>query len=290
LTPGCKVKSNAPRLASISITPESASIAGGAKQQLYAAGIYSDATATNLTLSVEWSSSDPVVTISPTGLVVAGMVNAATPCTITAVEPGGVVGSTVLTVRNLPLASIAVTPAAPPTIDQGTFTQFTATGLFSDGSESFTQDLSSTVTWTVTPSFVADIDPLGKATGKAAGTAAVAAAWSGVTSNSATVTVSGMALQSLTLDPQNDSIYHTKISYFTASAVFSDGVTASAPQDVTESVVWSSSDPSIVTISQYKPGVGMGVYAVNLGSATITATLGSVTGSTPVDVVKGGMY
>ena len=242
---GCKVKlNNTFHLASISIIPENASIAGGSIIQLVATGVYSDSTTTIMTGSVAWSSSDPVVTISATGLATVGAVTSSTPCIITAVEPGGLTGSTVLTVRNLPLVSITVTPSDPPTINQGTFTQFTATGMFSDGSDSFTQDLSSSVTWTSTNSLVADIDASGKATGKTAGTTIVAAAWSGVTSNSVTLTVTGMELQSITLDPLDDTVYHTKTSYFTAWAIFSDGITTSDPQDVTTSVVWTSSDPN----------------------------------------------
>ncbi len=288
---GCKVKlNNTFHLVSISIIPENASIAGGSIIQLIATGVYSDATTTTMTGSVAWSSSDPVVTISATGLATVGAVTSSTPCIITAVEPGGVTGSTVLTVRNLPLVSIAVTPSDPPTINQGTFTQFTATGMFSDGSDSFTQDLSSSVTWTSTNSLVADIDASGKATGKTAGITTVAAAWSGVTSNSVTLTVSGMALQSLTLDPLDDSVAHTRTAYFTAWAIFSDGVTTSAPQDVTTSVVWTSSDPTVATIGQYRPNVGMAVIGTKLGKATITATMGLVSASTTLEVVIGGMY
>jgi trimeric autotransporter adhesin len=288
---GCKVKlNNTFHLATISIIPENASIAGGSIIQLIATGVYSDSTTTTMTSSVVWSSSDPIVTISATGLATVGAVTSSTPCIITAVEPGGLTGSTVLTVRNLPLVSITVTPSDPPTINQGTFTQFTATGMFSDGSDSFTQDLSSSVTWTSTNSLVADIDASGKATGKTAGTTFVAAAWSGVTSNSVTLTVTGMELQSINLEPLNDTVYHMKTSYFTAWAIFSDGVTTSDPQDVTTSVVWTSSDPSIATIGQYRTGEGMAVIGKDFGTVTITATMGLVSASTTLEVVVAGVY
>jgi len=288
---GCRVKLSPPvHLVSISITPGSASIAGGSTIQFIATGVYSNSTTVSMTGSVAWTSSNPVMTISASGLATVGAVTSATPCTITAVGPGGLTGSTVLTVKNMPLVSIEVTPSSPPTINQGTFAQFTATGTFNDGSDSFTQDLSSSVTWTSNPSWVADIDTSGKATGMSAGTTSVSAAWSGVTSNSVALTVTGMALQSLTLEPLNDTVYHKKTSYFIAWAIFSDGVTASAPQDVTTSVVWTSSNPTIATIDQYKAGSGMGVYAANYGTVTITATLGTVSASTNLTVVENMGY
>jgi hypothetical protein len=99
-----------------------------------------------------------------------------------------------------------------------------------------------------------------------------------------------MALQSLTLEPLNDTVYHKGTSYFIAWAIFSDGVTTSAPQDVTTAVVWTSSNPTIATIKQYKPGSGMGVYAANYGTVTISATLGAVSGSTSLTVVENMGY
>lgn len=146
------------------------------------------------------------------------------------------------------------------------------------------------MTWTSAYSDIADIDAFGNATGKTAGTTAIAASWLGTTSDPVTLTVSGMALQYLILDPQNDTVGHKKKAYFTAWAIFSDGVTTSDPQDVTTLVVWTSSDPSIATIGQYNPNAGMVVTGTNLGKATITATIGHVSASTTLEVVVGNMY
>src|SRR5437867_12219155 len=94
------------------------------------------------------SSSTAASTISNAGgsQGLATSVAAGGPITITATL-GLVSGNTTLTVTAATLTSIAVTPTNP-SIANGTTRQFTATGTFSD---SRTQDLTTQVTWSSTP-------------------------------------------------------------------------------------------------------------------------------------------
>src|SRR5215469_8039370 len=86
------------------------------------------------------------------------------------------------------------------------------------------------------------------------------------------------ALVSLQVTPGNSSISVGAAQQFTAMGTFSDGST----QDLTASVSWSSSDTTLTTINTS----GLAT-SVAIGRPRITATSGSVSGSTTLIVVIG---
>ncbi len=96
---------------------------------------------------------------------------------------------------------------------------------------------------------------------------------------SGTTPGSNATLSSIAVTPANPSIGVGAVQNFNATGTYSDGST----QNLTSSAVWSSSAATVVAIQTGKtnPGVATGVTA---GSAMITATDGSVSGSTPVTV------
>ena len=166
------------------------------------------------------------------------------------------------------LFSITVTPANP-SIAPGTTEQFTATGTYSDHS---TQDITSSVAWGSNTAS-ATIDTAGLATAISTGSITITAS-SGSISGSTLLTVATVA--SLQITPDNPSIYVGKTESFTAMGTLSNNKT----QVLTSWVSWSSSDKTIVTISN-----GLAT-AVTTDSATITATWrGSVSGSTLLTVI-----
>jgi len=79
----------------------------------------------------------------------------------------------------------------------------------------------------------------------------------------------------VTVTPQSQTIVRGTTRQFTASGTYSDHST----RDLTTQVTWTSSDTSKATISAAGLATGMDV-----GSVTITATLGSIFGSTSVSV------
>jgi hypothetical protein len=85
-------------------------------------------------------------------------------------------------------------------------------------------------------------------------------------------------LTSLQITPGNASIAAGLTQKFTATGSFSDGST----RDMTTSVVWTSSPPSVVTIN-FSGNLGL-AKAVAAGSATITATSGGISGNAPLTV------
>ncbi len=176
------------------------------------------------------------------------------------------------------LVSITVTPANP-TIYLGNTQQFTATGIYSDGS---TQNLTSQVTWSSGTTTVATISGGGLATGVALGSSLITATL-GAISGSTTLTVVNApppppppTLVSITVTPVNPTVHPTQTKQFTATAVYSNGSTA----NVTASAVWTSSTTTVATISSS----GLAT-AVALGGTTITATWSGLSGSTTLTVV-----
>ncbi len=175
-----------------------------------------------------------------------------------------------LTVTGAVLQSIAVTPANP-SIAKGSTQQFTATGTFSDNS---TQNLTNTATWVSATPSVATINSTGLATGVGVGTSTISATQGSVT-GSTVLTVTGAVLQSIAVTPANPSVAKGLTQQFTATGTFSD----SSTQNLTNTVTWASATPSVATISNTGLATGAGV-----GTSTISATQGSVSGSTVLTV------
>jgi Bacterial Ig-like domain (group 2)/Putative Ig domain/Beta-propeller repeat len=173
-------------LQSISVTPASASTGQGQTQQFFATGILSDGTTQDLTASATWTSSlTTVATIGVnTGLATGAGVGSTN---ITAMQNGVTSNTAVLTVIVV-LNSIAVAPTSA-SIAPGLTQQFTATGLYSDGT---TQDLTPVANWLSSPSVATIGVHTGLATGVAAGSTYITATQNGVTSNAVVLSVSAV--------------------------------------------------------------------------------------------------
>jgi hypothetical protein len=263
-------------LVSIEVTPAAPSIALGTHQQFTATGIFSNNSRQDLTNSVTWSSADTsIATISnETGSEGLAASQAIGLTTIVATS-GGVSGSTTLTVTAAALFSITVSPPNP-SIAQGIHQQFTAIGIFTDNT---TQDITTSVDWSSSDTSIATMsntaDSKGLATSVAAGSTSIIAT-AGSVSGSTSLTVTAVALVSITVTPENKFVgYHTTLQY-TATGHFSDNTS----QDITTSVTWSSSDTAVATISNQTGSKGLATTDGVSGTTVITATLGNISGST----------
>ncbi len=256
-----------PTLQSIALTPGGPSIAVGLSQQFDAVGSYSDDTAHDLTTSATWSSSAPAVaTVNGSGRATTVSIGTTT---ITATL-GGDTGTANLSVVPS-LLSLLVNPPNP-LIAAGTTQPFTATGTFSDGS---IQNLTASVSWSSSAPSVASIAAGGVANGIVPGQATITAT-AGSVSNSTTLTVTPAALSAITITPANPTIAAGTTQSFTATGLFSDGST----QDLTASVSWSSSAPSVATIN-VSGGLATGLAP---GQTTVTASWGSVSNTSVLTV------
>lgn len=82
-------------------------------------------------------------------------------------------------------------------------------------------------------------------------------------------------LSSIAVTPQTPSIAINKTRQMTATATYNDG----SEKDITGSVTWSSSNTAVATVSDS----GL-VEGVDAGTASITATSGSISGATTVTI------
>jgi hypothetical protein len=266
---------NPAALLSIAVTPANASAALGTTEQYRAVGTYSDGSTLDLTATATWSSSTTAVATISNNLGTLGLASTASVGTTNiSASLGSVSGSTGFTVTPATLTAVAITPAFP-SIPLGTTQQFTATGTFTDGS---TQNLTGTVTWSSSATGIATISGAtgteGLATSVGVGTTTITAT-SGTVTASTSLTVSAAALVSIAVTPANQTIASGTTLQFTATGTFTDGST----QDMTSTVIWSSDTVSTATINN----AGL-AQSVGVGSANITATSGTVSGSTTLIV------
>ncbi len=185
------------------------------------------------------------------------------------IDPQGQTEGWIVNLKPTPLKSITVTPASPSIPIEGS-QQFTATGHFSDNS---TENLTSQVTWVSATPSVATISATGLASALARGTSSITASLDGIT-GSTTLTVTP-PLRSITVTPANPHIAVGATEQFTATGTFSDNST----ENLTSEVIWTSATQSVATISS----TGL-AQAVAMGSSSITATLGDVTGEAKLTV------
>jgi uncharacterized protein YjdB len=270
---GATVLAVTPVLQSITVTPANGSVAAGLTLQFKATGTYSDNTAADLTTSVIWASSNTAAaTISTAGLAT-GVASGAS--TISA-RYNTVTGSTGLTVTAPVLQSIVVTPANASIAVSAT-RQFTATGHYSD---STTNDLTSVATWSSSNTAAATISTAGLAMGVAGGATTISARYNTVTGSTG-LTVTAPVLQSIVVRPATASIGVGLTCQFTATGYYTDAST----QDLTTAVSWGSKTNAVATISNTSGTQGQAA-GVSLGATTITATSGSIVGSSGLTVIS----
>lgn len=270
-------------LVSIEVTTANPSIALGTSHQFTATGVYSDNSRQDITNSVTWSSSNSSIAdvsneAGSRGLAVAHAIGSVK---ITAIS-GSISGFTTLTVTNAELVSVSISPINS-TLGIGTKQQFTAMGAFTDNT---LQDITKSVTWSSSNNSVATISNAadkGLATTVAAGTATISATLGNIVGSASltvTSTVTTAALVSIAVTPVNKTAQRQATLQYTATGSFSDNTT----QDITKSVIWSSSNNSIASISN-AADKGLAT-AVAAGTATISAKLGEISGSTSLTVTS----
>jgi hypothetical protein len=263
-----------PALVSIAITPASVTIAVATNQQFTATGTFSDGSKQNITGSVSWTSSSTAVATIGSASPTQGLAHAIAGGSTTITATSGAISNTAsLTVSTVSATSISVKPTNS-SLPLGLAVQFTATATFSDGSS---QDVTDVASWSSTATSVAFITVSGLATAKNVGTTTISASFESV-SASTSLTVNAANLLSISISPANSSNAAGINIFFTATGQFNDGST----RNITQQVTWTSSNTSVVTI-----GVNNGTGStVAPGTVTVTATLGSVVGSTSYTVTN----
>ena len=173
----------------------------------------------------------------------------------------------------LDIVGLAVSPLNG-SVQPSNTQQFTATGTYSDNS---TADVTTQTIWTSSNPAIATISSAGLATAVALGNTTISGNCQCYVVNTS-LTVSNQAaatITSIAVTPATATIATGSTQQFVATATYSNNTT----QIITTSATWTSSDNTIATITS--AGLATGVSS---GSATITATSGSVCGTAALTV------
>jgi len=253
-------------VASVAVSPVAAGLTVGATTQLTATP--EDSSGTALTgRAVTWATSNAAVaTVSVSGLVTGVAAGSAT---ITATSEGQS-GTSALTVTNVPVASVTVSPATA-TVTIGTTTQLTATPKDANG----TALSGRAVTWVTSNAAVATVSASGLVTGVAAGSATITATSEGQSGTSA-ITVTNVPVASVTVSPTAAGVTVGATTQLTATPKDANGTALSG-----RVVTWATSNAAAATVSA--SGLVTGVAA---GSATITATSEGQSGTAALTVTN----
>jgi len=259
---------SAAALVSIAVRSKDTGVPLGESEQFNAIGVYTDGSTLDLTSTADWSSSAPgILSISAGGLGISKAVGQAS----IAGTVNGIKGTTSFSVLPANLVSIAVSAGAS-SLPLGSSEQLTATGTYSDKS---TKDITGLVTWASSDPGVASVGNGGTMEAKSIGPAIISASSSNIT-GSASLNVLNAALVSIALSANNPSLPVGNSERLTATGTYTDKTT----RDITGSVTWSSSAPSVVSVSS-----GGTVQAKSVGSAAVSATSSSnITGRVNLSV------
>jgi uncharacterized protein YjdB len=273
--------------ATLTIIPGSQSVAmPGQTSQFIAIGTVASGATEDLTAQVAWSSSSvQVATIGSGGLAKAVGQGATTITAIKTNANGSVVtGTATFTVIGgtaEPITALSINPGTESLSATGQTGQFIALGT--SGSTGLQQDVtdSAQLKWSSSVPTIATISKSGLATGVSAGTTTITAEWTNpdasVVSATASVTVSTSSapepLLSLTIIPSSITVGNLQATgQFLAIGTFS---TAPTVRDLTDSVTWISSSPSVFPVDTNSAGnsgstAGI-VTAYGSGTAVIIA-------------------
>lgn len=249
----------------VAISAPSTSVVAGATMQLSA--VAQDASGNTLAgRTITWSTSDATrATVSSTGLVTGVLAGSVT---ISAASEGKSAVVT-LTVTPPPVAVVAITPTTA-TVAVNASTTLVATTTAANGALLSGR----TITWTSSDATRATVSSTGVVTGVAAGSAVITATSEG-RSASATITVTPAPIATITVEAATSTIVTGVMIAATTIVRDANGVLLTG-----RVVTWTSSDPSIATVSS----VGL-ITGTGSGVVTITATSEGKSGSVSITVI-----
>jgi len=251
----------------LEVSPAKLRLTIGETAPLSAIVHYTDSSTEDVTRKVSWRSRDR--RIARVGAVLRPGIVTGVAAGLTAVDAvyrGSLSASAAVQVTPPVLLSIDVLPATS-TLPAGRTQRYTAIGNYDDESAI---DLTDRVLWSSSDEGVAAILAgfrEGRVEGIAAGTATISASLEGVL-GSATLVVTPAVAVSLEVAPVSARIRVDDEQAFIAVALFSDG----SRREVTDDVTWTSSTPSVASVSN-QPGEAGVALGLSGGTAAIRATL-----------------
>jgi uncharacterized protein YjdB len=261
-----RVKSISIGAQSIEVSPDPATVIKGSTQQFSATLTMTDASTTDITDAVTWSSADTdTATVDSSGFA-AGLENGAT--TINAVfeyQSVNYQDSAALAVDNPALDELVISPSLTETLI-GTRVNFRATAKMVGGLE---LDITNNVTWSSNAESIATVSSEGVADALSAGTAILTASidYQGLTETAnATLDVlpASITINTIVVEPFNKVLVDGDSQTYKAVAYLSNNERI----DITNNVAWLSSNESVANIDANANAV-----ALSPGSTNISAEL-----------------
>ena len=252
---------------SLAIDPAPFRLPAGTSAPIRAIALYSDGSTADVTAETTWLV-DPESALIDTSTDTVRALRAGTVIVTANFEE--LTAETSLIVTDAFLATIEISPASV-TLAAGIEQPLTAMGVFSDGS---VQDLTLRVSWTADGN-AASISSQGVVHGIVNGTATIIAS-SGAIRSTAPVVVTAALMTGLEFEnPTGIPLPVGRTRQLVLRAVFSDG----SAMNVSDAGLWSVHPPALAFVDT--DGV---VHGRVVGSAMITATLGSFSSSHSLEV------
>lgn len=262
------VRVSSTKVASVTVTPATVSTAVGASPTTFTV-VARDASGRVVpNPSIDWGSSAPAIaSIDQSGKMTPRAIGGAI---ISAVARGGARGTATVNVSAQPASSITLR-INPDTITVGSWVQAVATPLDSVGNPLSGRPIA----YQSSSPSVAQVSSSGRITALAAGTARISAICDGRIAT-VTVTVEVPRPKTINVVPAPATVVQGGTATLVADVLDQTGRSMSGV-----TVVWSSQSPSVATVSS--TGVVKGLLP---GSSLITASVGSVSGTSLLTVTK----
>lgn len=249
----------------------------GTNSQFQAFVIYSDGSNHDVSNEATWTSSNSAVSsVNETGLVSAISAGIAT---ISTSFSGFSANAETFIVDTQPV--VIFISRDDTHLYVGVTAQLTATGVYADGSS---QNITTDVTWisdnTAIASVENDIGEAGIVTGVSAGNTNVTASLGNI-SGTTNIEVLPATLVSIYINAKNTSINKGLHEQLIAIGIYSDNTET----DITEDVVWSTSNESIATISNITGSKGL-LFGKNTGNVTVTAQFNDISATVGFTVLN----
>ena len=290
-----KGSSSGPTVSAVVLSPATASgpIPVNVDFQVNANATLSNGATQNVTSTSQWTSSDPATaSVSATG-VVRGLQSGG-PVNITATVNGIVSSPLSVTVNadpNYQITELTIAPFNQAVLPVGDTRTHNARATYTDGTNTGDFDVSEDVIWFSDNEAVVSMNK-GAATGVAKGNTNIGARLETPVINSnklpiyVDVTTQQATLEISPIQGANDLLVPTFTFQANATKKDVNGTAA----DVTETSAWSSSDSSVLSVSNGESNTGSGfVSVVGAGTATLSARFGSITGSREYTVTDFGI-
>lgn len=265
-------------LSSISVQPESTVVPIGVSETFTALAQYSDGSTRDITDDASWSSSDVSIAdkVDPDSSEFTGKLQDSVTISATFENLNGFA---TLQVSDAVLSSVSI-DVVQTVFAKGLQQQFYLTGHYSDAS---IKDLTEDAQWRSSDTTIASVNTVsvkGLVQALQLGSTTLSATVGGFVSE-ITLTVTDAVLSSITISASAAQLTVGQWMSLTAQALFSDSTT----QDVTEQVVWHSTDASIASVSNTEPAKGQ-ITALAAGIVDISAELQLVSSNVlPLTVV-----